>query len=121
MYDELVKRLRELPHLLFVQLHGHEDMVYEAADAIEELTASVECYEATTDMALIEEDGSTVIRFMPKWIPVTEKPPKAYEDVLLLFPHNQARLFLHDDRRRCNICCNPLRHHGKKLPAQVHR
>lgn len=39
MYDELVKRLRELPHLLFIQLHGHEDAVYEAADAIEDLSA----------------------------------------------------------------------------------
>ena len=37
-YEELVKRLRELPHLLFVQLHGHEDVVYQAADAIEELS-----------------------------------------------------------------------------------
>lgn len=37
IYDELVKRLRELPHLLFVQLHGHEDVVYKAADAIEDL------------------------------------------------------------------------------------
>ena len=42
MYDELVNRLRELPHLLFVQLHGHEDVVYEAADAIEELSAKYE-------------------------------------------------------------------------------
>lgn len=71
----------------------------EAADAIEELIGSVGCYEATTDMALIEEDGSTVIRFMPKWIPVTEKPPKAYEEVLLLFPHNQAAGFC--DRDGC--------------------
>lgn len=98
-YEELAKRLRELPHLLFVQLHGHEDVVYKAADAIEELIASVECYEATTDMALIEEDGRTTIRLMPKWIPVTEKPPKAYEDVLLLFPHNQAAGFC--DRDGC--------------------
>ena len=51
MYDELVKQLRELPHLLFVNLHGHEDVVYKAADAIEELSK-------------------------PRWIPVTERLPK---------------------------------------------
>lgn len=44
MYDELVKQLRELPHLLFVQLHGHEDMVYKAADAIEELDNLLNLY-----------------------------------------------------------------------------
>lgn len=36
-YSELTKILRDLPHLLFVQLHGHEDVVYKAADAIEAL------------------------------------------------------------------------------------
>ena len=36
-YSELAKILRDLPHLLFVQLHGHEDVVYKAADAIEAL------------------------------------------------------------------------------------
>ena len=35
----------------------------------------------------------------PRWIPVTEKPPKAYEEVLLLFPHNQAVGFC--DRDGC--------------------
>ena len=51
MYDELIKRLRELPHILFVQLHGHEDTVNKAADAIEELSK-------------------------PRWIPVTERLPE---------------------------------------------
>ena len=36
-YEELVNKLRELPHLLFVQLGEHEDIVYQAADSIEEL------------------------------------------------------------------------------------
>lgn len=36
-YTKLANCLRDLPHLLFVQLHGHEDIVYEAADAIDEL------------------------------------------------------------------------------------
>ena len=65
MYDELVKRLRELPHLLFVQLHGHEDVVYQAADAIEEL------------------NGNNV----GKWIPVTERLPEEYKDVLCYYEY----------------------------------
>jgi hypothetical protein len=112
MYEELAKRIRGCS---YSDPNGCEEcracpnadnyyeckqkLALQAADAIEELIASVECYEATTDMALIEENGSTVIRFMPKWIPVTEKPPKAYEDVLLLFPHNQAAGFC--DRDGC--------------------
>lgn len=98
MYEEQIKELRALD-IKYKSSVPYEvlDALSEAADAIEELIASVECYEATTDMALIEEDGCTVIRFMPKWIPVTEKPPKAYEEVLLLFPHNQAAGFCDRD------------------------
>lgn len=103
MYEELVKRLREYAkeHCPLDRESGICGCIdaREASDAIEELVGSVECYEATTDMALIEENGSTVIRFVPKWIPVTENPPKAYEDVLLLFPHNQAAGFV--DRDGC--------------------
>lgn len=104
MYDELVRELRESaewaensPDFVVPTIVLHT--MRKAADAIEELTASIECYEVTTDMALIEEDGRTVIRLMPEWIPVTEKPPKAYEDVLLLFPHNQAAGFCDRDGR----------------------
>lgn len=98
MYDKLVKELRVAGD--FVSLSSYQrDLMRKAADAIEELTASVECYEVTTDMDLVEEDGRTVIRLLPKWIPVTEKPPKAYEEVLLLFPHNQAAGFC--DRDGC--------------------
>ena len=111
MYEVLVTRLLALSEIDAIQqepgichitmecIGAVKDIANEAANAIEELIGSVECYEATTDMALIEENGSTVIRFMPKWIPVTEKPPKAYEDVLLLFPHNQAAGFC--DRDGC--------------------
>ena len=44
-YTELIKRLRDLPHLLFVQLGQHENVVYQAADAIEELLQVVNHYE----------------------------------------------------------------------------
>lgn len=68
MYDELVERLRELPHLLFVQLHGHEDVVYQAADAIEELSATAESYKRSMEMWAEE-----AARAQPRWIPVTEE------------------------------------------------
>ena len=105
MYEELVKLARhcaEVDACINCPVGGCQGVtgiMNRLADAIEELTASIECYEATTDMALIEEDGRTVIRLMPEWIPVTEKPPKAYEEVLLLFPHNQAAGFC--DRDGC--------------------
>ena len=54
MYEELVKRLRELPHLLFVQLHGHEDVVYKAADVIEELSEQSEKWEEVVMHVLMD-------------------------------------------------------------------
>ena len=49
----------------------------EAADAIEELQAAVAGYEATIDVEFVKENGHERIRFVPKWIPVTERLPKA--------------------------------------------
>ena len=72
-YDELVKQLRELPHLLFIQLHGHEDMIYKAADAIEELSKQNEKW---------EEAVKTALDFIPCWIPVTERLPEDGQDIL---------------------------------------
>ena len=89
MYDELVKRLRELPHLLFVQLHGHENVVYQAADTIEKLSAKVDSLQLYVDNISRLPDCNTCLKnstceFRPKlgeycrincpaWI---GKPPK---------------------------------------------
>lgn len=98
MYEELVMRLRELPHLLFVQLHGHEDVVYKAADAIEELSMKLHGDEAA--IAGMKREIERMVRAdNPRWIPVTERLPDAYEDVLLQFPNNQAAGFC--DRDGC--------------------
>lgn len=76
MCDEQVKRLRELPHLLFVQLHGHEDVVYQAANIIEELQRQLEQALHTP---------------LPRWIPVTELLPEEsegldwHEEILIRF------------------------------------
>ena len=94
MYEELVKELRycntggdRCVDCSYADTTGCIGVIREkAADAIEELIGSVECYEATTDMALIEENGSTVIRFMPKWIPVTEALPEEGRHLALCSP-----------------------------------
>lgn len=79
-YTELVKRLRERSVFLFPH-HGESrsydaDIMHEAADAIEELQGAVSGYEATTDVEFVKEDGHERIRFVPKWIPVTERLPE---------------------------------------------
>lgn len=61
------------------------------ADAIEELSRAQEQW--------ITQERNALLKSQPRWIPVTEKPPKAYEEVLLLFPHNQAAGFC--DRDGC--------------------
>lgn len=77
-YEELVKRLRELPHLLFVQFHGHEDVVYKAADAIEDLQHSLD----------IMGDANAKLRNqVPDWIPVTEQKPPLPEDEDVCYVH----------------------------------
>lgn len=71
MYDELVKRLRECT----AEQNGEKTLWHQAADAIEGLSASVEGFEAQTNMVLDRGGNNTVIRFEPKWIPVTERLP----------------------------------------------
>jgi len=51
-------------------------LMHRAADAIEELQATVDGLTAQTNMVLEETEGRTVLKFEPKWIPVTERLPK---------------------------------------------
>ena len=69
MYEELVKRLRDdeaWKNCDFDFIYG---WMHEAADAIEGLSKM----EKTT-----------------QWIPVTERLPRMWEEVMLRFPNNQA-------------------------------
>ena len=74
------------------------ELMRKAADAIEErdkyaLTIQHEMMaEAESHIALVERLNKQIEELSAKyrWIPVTERLPKADEDVLLLFPHNQA-------------------------------
>lgn len=100
MYEELVKRMREPCQ--------YENCVLcqQAADAIEErdkyaLSLQHEMMaEAESHIALVERLNKQIEELSKsRWIPVTERLPDAYEDVLLLFPHNQAAGFC--DRDGC--------------------
>ena len=83
MYDELIKRLRN--RRICIQQSGSLDdfpMLREAADAIEELQAAVDGLTVQTNMVFEETEGRTVIKFEPKWIPVTERLPEKDQTVL---------------------------------------
>lgn len=81
MYDELVKRLRDIASLDWNGGDGEyvERAVKEAADAIEELQADNTALNGTVSNLIqqIEELGK------PRWIPVTERLPKYGETVLV--------------------------------------
>lgn len=74
MYGELIKRLKDYSTARKGEI---AELTEDAADAIEELQAAVAGFEATTDVEFVKEDGHERIRFVPKWIPVTERLPKA--------------------------------------------
>ena len=68
MYDELIKRLRECT----AEQNGEKTLWYQAADAIEELTA-------INERQLLE----IAVLSKPRWIPVTERLPEYMENVLV--------------------------------------
>ena len=95
MYDELIKNLRGMakgfcPFDIGNKMCGYF-VTQEAADAIVELQAVVNRLTAQTNMVFEKTEGRTVIKFEPKWIPVTERLPrgadksgKVCENVILL-------------------------------------
>lgn len=89
MYEELIKRLRAVVGAREEKCDGcpHKEdypccvdcldkMHRQAADAIEELQAAVDGYEANTDVEFVKEDGHERIRFVPKWVSVKERLPE---------------------------------------------
>ncbi len=102
MYEELVKQLRDVGEEVCndydVDPYNAEQrsfVIEQAADAIEELNTN---YDAATDImvrqtAYIEE----LEKKIPRWISVEERLPVQYDDVLLLFQHNQAAGFWDGD------------------------
>ena len=91
MHDELIKRLRvscescKLWDGYKCCLKGEcsAQKSLQAAEAIEELQTVVDGLTAQTNMVFEKTEGRTVIKFEPKWIPVTERLPENDVPVLL--------------------------------------
>lgn len=81
MYDELIRVLRETDFsdgcpCEAEQLCENKDCVmWQAADAIEELQRQIDAW--------VEPERKALIKSLPKWIPVTERLPKVGEEVLV--------------------------------------
>lgn len=108
MYKELIKRLRDLPHLLFVQLGEHEELVYQAADAIESTSKAYQM--------MVEAYESEVTKHC--WIPVTKRLPEEKTYVLILADTIAGKMvkvgFLYKDSAGKN-CWTALDEYGKNL------
>ena len=68
-YEELVRRLREHNGWAL------NETLDEAADAIEELSNAQEQW--------IEQERNALLKSIPRWIPVTERLPEKFENVLV--------------------------------------
>ena len=79
MYEELVKRLREHNGWAL------NETLDEAADAIEELQQTVEHYKGCADDWY--KEACEYKAAVPKWIPVTERLPEEYTDVLCYYEY----------------------------------
>ena len=112
MYEELEKALRETARWSWSSGDEEyvEDLLKQAADAIEELSAAVEGYESSTNMALVEKDGETVIEFKPKWIKI-ESRPMDDEERKYYSEHYGYDL---DDHEAVIYCCQ-LPEHGQEV------
>jgi len=79
MHDELIKRLRISAQLADKGLVITPSICLEAADAIEELSRTQEQW--------IEQERNALLKSIPKWIPVTERLPEEYKDVLCYYEY----------------------------------
>ena len=93
MYGELVKELRDSAEwadrlaLLMGRAEGdtHAPIMRKAADAIEELQLYADLYKDLTEKG--EKVAREVIDKYPKWIPVTERLPEEYVNVLCYYEY----------------------------------
>ena len=104
MYDELILKLRKDAEFLEISSKYNNtknefaERISQAADAIEELSHS-------KDMVFVDENGRVVIKFFPKWIPVTERLPEhAYgegDSVLTVSSLGSMRVLYFDGGNWC--------------------
>ena len=78
MYEELLAKIYDLiPERREESQYYTAKILEQAADVIEELSVVVRAQKAVLDK-------------FPRWIPITERLPKVYDEVLLQFQCNQA-------------------------------
>lgn len=82
MYENLIKALRNVNEYD----SGYAKLMYDAADAIEELQKAVYFHKYNSEFW--EDKYNSLVD--EKWIPVTERLPRMWEEVMLRFPNNQA-------------------------------
>ena len=79
MYEEMIQRLRETS-MDFGEVDHVSVMLLEAADVIEE---------EDTNFRHLERDYKDLCRYLPKWIPVTERlPEEAYACLAIVWDNN---------------------------------
>lgn len=86
MYDELVKRMRESKkEQCYIGCFGNcgdckiDAELEQAADAIEEQQSQIDGW--------IKQERTALLKSIPKWIPVTERLPEEYKDVLCYYEY----------------------------------
>ena len=77
MHEELIQRLRETS-MDFGESDHVSAMLLEAADSIEE---------EDMNFRHLERDYKELCAHLPKWIPVTERLPEEYKDVLCYYEY----------------------------------
>jgi hypothetical protein len=103
MYDEIVKRLRELHPEEFGDAWDFafacQQAMCEAADAIKELSMKLHGDEAAI-AGMKREIERMVVAGNPRWIPVSERLPSAHELVLVYNPgYLMSTGFMYEDGR----------------------
>ena len=89
MYEELVKRLRADADYMDnngIMLYAAAPFYRECADAIEELQQTAKHYKGCSDDWY--KEACDYKAMLPRWIPVTERLPKNYTDVLIYYERN---------------------------------
>lgn len=90
MHEEIIKRIHDM--LLAYRVTGNQNcsqarLFSDAAKAIEGADRAFD----------IMEEAFNFLMETQRWIPMSERLPDVCEDVLLLFPHNQAVGFYNGD------------------------
>ena len=113
MYEALIQNLRSIDEYDT----GYAKLIYDAADAIEELEKKLYCQDITTAQIL----DMYIPLFIPRWIPVKEMLPEQFKPVLVYFNRNGCRgtgvaEYYHDGDTKVWRGCGFIPTHWMPLP-----